>query len=68
MIAVTINGRKLELPGPMRLTDYLESKGLTNRPIAVAVNGNVLRREEFASATLTDGDTLEIVRPVGGGA
>lgn len=67
MIAVTINGRKYELTGPTRLTEYLDAKGLTGRPIAVAVNGNVLRSEEFASTTLSDGDNLEIVRPVGGG-
>lgn len=67
MIAVTINGRKLDLDGPTRLVEYLESRGLAGRRLAVAVNGTVLRKEEFEGVTLTDGDTLEIVRPVGGG-
>lgn len=68
MIAVTINGRKVDLDGPARLIDYLQSRGLAGKPIAVAVNGNVLRREEFDGVTLADGDRVEIVRPVGGGA
>ena len=67
MIAVTINGRKFDLVGPTRLVDYLESRGLTGRRLAVAVNGTVLRKEEFEDVTLSDGDRLEIVRPVGGG-
>jgi thiamine biosynthesis protein ThiS len=33
----------------------------------VAVNGEVLRREEFPATQLSDGDRVEIVRPVGGG-
>ena len=67
MITVSVNGRKFELDGPTRLVDYLEARGLTGRRIAVAVNGTVLRREEFEAVTLAEGDHLEIVRPVGGG-
>lgn len=67
MIAVTINGRRFDLEGPTRLVDYLESRGLTGRRLAVAVNGTVLRKEELEDVTLSDGDRLEIVRPVGGG-
>lgn len=66
-VSVTVNGRKLELEGPTRLLDYLTEQGLADRRIAVAVNGTVLRREEFGGVTLSDGDSLEIVRPVGGG-
>ncbi len=68
MIALTINGKPVELDGPTPLTDYLKSKGLAGRQIAVAVNGDVVPREKHASVTLGDGDRVEIVRPVGGGA
>ena len=68
MIALTINGKRVELDGPTPLTDYLESKGLAGRQIAVAVNGDVVPREKHPSVTLGDGDRVEIVRPVGGGA
>lgn len=68
MISLTINGKKVDLEGPTPLTAYLESEGLLGRQIAVAVNGDVIPRGQHASVTLEDGDRVEIVRPVGGGA
>ena len=67
MITLTINGKAVELPGPTPLVEYLEGKGLAGRQIAVAVNGEVVPREQHASVTLHEGDRVEIVRPVGGG-
>ncbi len=67
MVTLTVNGRRQELEGPVRLTNYLESLGVRLKVIAVAHNGTVLRRDDFASVTLQDGDVVEIVRPVGGG-
>ncbi len=66
-IRVTINGSELKLPQPVSLHDYLEEKGLSGRRLAVAHNANVVPREEYSSVVIDDGDTLEIVRPVGGG-
>jgi len=62
--------RLLALAGfrrPMTVLAYLEMKGLAGRQLAVAVNGVVLRKEEFGSTTVSDGDRMEVVRPVGGG-
>lgn len=67
MITVTINGKKSELDTEQTVTQYLESRGLAGRSLAVAVNGVVLQRTEFDSTSLSDGDRVEIVRPVGGG-
>ena len=67
MITVRINGKDADLAPDQTIAQYLESKGLAGRSLAVAVNGNVLRREELASTHLSDGDRVEIVRPVGGG-
>ncbi len=64
---VLINGKETDLPEGHTISEYLESRGLASRSLAVAVNGTVLRREELADARLSDGDTVEIVRPVGGG-
>ena len=68
MISLTINGKKVELEGPTPLPEYLEGKGLAGRQIAVAVNGDVVPREQHDSVMLRAGDRVEIVRPVGGGA
>ena len=67
MITLTINGKSRELEEPTGLASYLESLGVNMKLIAVAYNGTVLRREEFPSITLQEGDEVEIVRPVGGG-
>ncbi len=67
MISVVVNGKETELEAPMPLLEYLESKGLAERRIAVALNGEVLRKEEHSGVVVGDGDRLEIVLPVGGG-
>ncbi len=66
-IRVTINGRDLELPEPISLARYIEERELAGRRLAVAHNGDVVPRDAYADAIINDGDTLEIVRPVGGG-
>ena len=67
MIRLTVNGKPRELSGPTGLVAFLESLGVNVQFVAVAHNGNVLAREDYASVTLQDGDVLEVVRPVGGG-
>ena len=51
----------------MDISSFLEANGINSPYLAVAHNGVVIRREEFAQITLQEGDSLEIVRPVGGG-
>ena len=67
MIRVTINGEEQEFPDPTPLTEYVSSLGVSPKMIAIAYNGEVLRRDEWAEVTLSEGDTLEVVRAVGGG-
>ncbi len=67
MIVVIVNGKERRLEGPTNLQEYVESLGVNVNHIAVAHNGNVLRRDEMPSVTLEEGDRLEIVRAVGGG-
>lgn len=68
MITLTVNGKRREAIGPMSIESYLTQIGITQSHIAVAHNGEVVRRTELAGITLHDGDQLEIVRAVGGGA
>ena len=67
MIRVTINGRARELPEATSLATYISSLGANSRMVAIALNGEVVRRDDWPEVTLSDGDTLEIVRAVGGG-
>ena len=67
MIRVKINGEEHEFPGETSLSEYVSSLGVNVKTIAIAYNGEVLRRDEWAEVTLSDGDSLEVVRAVGGG-
>ncbi len=49
------------------LLGYLERKGVRPETVAVELNGAVLAKGEDAAARLGEGDTLEIVKFVGGG-
>ncbi len=67
MIQVTINGENHELPDEMPLSEYVSSLHVNPQTVAVARNGEVLRRDEWETVIVLGGDTLEIVRAVGGG-
>jgi thiamine biosynthesis protein ThiS len=67
MIRVQVNGKPVQLTGPTRLLDYLSELGVDARAVAVELNGEILERDRFASCTFEAGDTIEIVRMVGGG-
>lgn len=67
MIALQVNGKRIELDAPTLLTAYLEILGVTPRGVAVEHNGMIIERDAYSTTTLRDGDVLEIVRMVGGG-
>lgn len=68
MIELRINGRAVQLDGPTPLLDYVAGLGVSPQAIAVEVNGEILQRDGYGGCTLRDGDAVEIVRMVGGGA
>jgi len=67
VIALQVNGKRVELDGPTVLTEYLERLGADPRAIAVEHNGEIVERAAYAKLVLRDGDHVEIVRMVGGG-
>jgi sulfur carrier protein len=68
VISVKVNGEIREIAKGMKLLDFLVFLGVSSTFIAVAYNGEVLRREQYDVVDVSDGDILELVRPVGGGA
>ncbi len=67
MLRLTVNGKEREVEAPLTVAGFLGSLGYEGRYVAVAWNGEVLDRSTFGAVSLSDGDRLEIVRPVGGG-
>ena len=68
MISLQINGKQVELDQPTPLLAYLEMLGVDQRAVAVEHNRVIIERALYAGTILGEGDTLEIVRMVGGGA
>ena len=67
MITLKVNGKSRQMEKATALQQFLKDHGVNSQFVAVAYNGTVLRREEFSTITLDEGDVVEVVRPVGGG-
>jgi sulfur carrier protein len=67
MINLMVNGKPREAEENVDLETYLSGFDVNLRFIAVGYNGQVIKKDQFPNITLQDGDSLEIVRPVGGG-
>jgi sulfur carrier protein len=67
VITLQVNGKEVELERPTPLLVYLETLGVNPRAVAVEHNGTIIERVAYQSVTLRGGDTVEIVRMVGGG-
>jgi thiamine biosynthesis protein ThiS len=67
VITLHVNGKPVELERATPLLAYIEKLGVNPRAIAVEHNGTIIARAGYASVTLNEGDTVEIVRMVGGG-
>lgn len=65
---VYVNGEYKELGDELSLLDLLNILKLPIQRIAVELNRSVLRRAEWESTRLKDGDRVEIVHFVGGGS
>ena len=67
MIALQVNGKRVELEAPTPLLTYLDRLGVNPRAVAVEHNGEIIERSAYDSVTFQNGDIVEIVRMVGGG-
>lgn len=64
---VQVNGEAREVPDGTTVRALVELLGLTDGPVAVEKNGDVIRRAQHTSELLSEGDVVEIVHFVGGG-
>ncbi len=67
-MTITLNGKAFELSAPMQVTQLLDYLKIDARRVAVEHNLTVLKRAVFDSTIVNDGDQIEIVNFVGGGA
>jgi sulfur carrier protein len=62
-----VNGEALEVPDGLSVRGLVEHLGLTDGPVAVERNREVVPRGEHDKTPLGSGDVVEIVHFVGGG-
>jgi sulfur carrier protein len=66
---ISINGTVEDFEQPPRLVELLESCVGPGAPpgVAVAINGEVVRRADWPGVRLAEGDEVEIVKATQGG-
>ena len=66
IIMVKINGELMDMSGKT-VAEAVESLGISSDRIAVELNLEIVPKAKYSETLLSDGDTVEVVRFVGGG-
>jgi thiamine biosynthesis protein ThiS len=66
-LRIQLNGEAHDLDGPLTVATLLERLGIDHRRVAVERNLSVVRRAEYGTTPVGDGDAIEVVNFVGGG-
>lgn len=66
-MTITLNGEKRELEEPQSVKSLLVAVGLAGKPVVVEQNQNALLPREIETASVSDGDVIEIVQITAGG-
>ena len=64
---IKLNGTNQSFTDDISISELLDDIKLSLSSIAIAANGNIISKNEYKKTKLKDMDTVEIVRPVGGG-
>jgi thiamine biosynthesis protein ThiS len=67
-IRVQLNGKEREVPAGLTVQGLLETLGLEPRMIVVERNREIIQRARYDEVKVGEGDRLELVHFVGGGA
>jgi sulfur carrier protein len=66
---ITINGKQEELAGELTILELLAVKRVQQPDmVSVELNGDILRRFEFDSTGVKEGDIIEFLYFMGGGS
>ena len=64
---VTLNGERREVPEHATVANLVEQLSAPPSGVAVAIDGEVVPRGEWAATTLPDGARVEVVAAIQGG-
>lgn len=66
-IQILLNGEKRTIPKKIDLDNLLDEFSLPKQRIAIELNNSVIRRIDWPSTVVDEGDKIEVVHFVGGG-
>ena len=66
-MTIVVNGTQTEIAEGTDISDLVSSLGLAAERVAVELNKRIVRRADWASTRISEGDKVEIVHFVGGG-
>lgn len=66
-MTILVNGNQTDIPEGSNISDLISSLALDTERIAVELNRRIVRRANWDSTTISEGDKVEIVHFVGGG-
>lgn len=66
-IRVQLNGKEREVERGLTVRSLLESLDLKPGMVVVELNREILKRDDYPTVPVSEGDTLELVHFVGGG-
>ncbi|MFC3109785.1 sulfur carrier protein ThiS [Undibacterium arcticum] len=67
MITIELNGVPHPVPAPHSLEALIASLDLAGKGVAVAINRQVVPRQQWPQRSLQPQDRVDIVRAIGGG-
>ena len=66
-LRIKVNGEEREVPDRATINDLVKHLALAPERLAIELNREVVRRGEWSTIVLTEGDQVEIIHFVGGG-
>ena len=66
-VTITVNGKAMDVEPGLTVDGLLTLLNVKREYTAVAVNREVTPKSAYGTLKLSDGDKVEIVRPMGGG-
>ena len=64
---ILVNGNHTDIADDSGISDLIKLLGLDAQRVAVELNRRIVRRADWDSTTISEGDKVEIVHFVGGG-
>lgn len=66
-VKITLNGKPSEVEEGISLSNLLAQMKIEPQKVACEVNQKIIKRAQYASTNIAEGDAIEILQMIGGG-